>query len=160
MDLFKKLTGLKTLLIDDNEIVRDTLTMVFSYKKCFIKAVASAEEGLRALEAEGFDIIICDFSLPGINGVEFFRQIMAAYPDAVKVLISGYAVENTVAQALESGVDAFLKKPFSLFALLEQLAPLTEKYQLAEHSRHHLPKKKTAFKIKNALTPQEITGEI
>ena len=112
MDLFRKLTGLKTLLIDDNEIVRDTLAMVFAYKKCFIKAVATAEEGLRALEEEGFDIIICDFSLPGINGAEFFRRVMAAYPDTVKVLISGYAVENTVVQALETGVDAFLKSLF------------------------------------------------
>ena len=155
MDLFRKLTGLKTLLIDDNEIVRDTLAMVFAYKKCFIKAVATAEEGLRALEEEGFDIIICDFSLPGINGAEFFRRVMAAYPDTVKVLISGYADENTVAQALEMGVDAFLKKPFSLFALLEQLAPLAEKYQAAKGSRHHLHEKKTTFKINKKLKPQK-----
>ena len=118
MDAFQKLASLKTLLIDDNEIIRDTLTMVFAYKKCFIKAVATAEEGLHTLEGERFDIIICDFSLPGINGAEFFSRIMASYPNTVKVLISGYAGENTITRALETGVDAFIRKPFSLLALL------------------------------------------
>ncbi|UCD79902.1 MAG: response regulator [Desulfobacterales bacterium] len=150
MDAFKKLTDLKTLLIDDNEIIRDTLTMVFAYKKCFIKAVASAEEGLCALEGERFDIIICDFRLPGINGTEFFRRVMASYPNTVRmILISGYAGENEVAEALEMGVDAFIKKPFSLFALLEQLKPLVEKYRAAKHDHHHPSKKKPQLKSKS-----------
>jgi len=159
MDAFQKLAGLKTLLIDDNEIIRDTLAMVFAYKKCFIKAVATAEEGLRSLEGERFDIIICDFSLPGINGAEFFSRVMASYPNTVKVLISGYAGENTITQALEMGVDAFIRKPFSLLALLEQLIPLVEKYRAAKHSHRRPREKKTAFKIQKELNPPGIKEE-
>ena len=159
MDAFQKLASLKTLLIDDNEIIRDTLTMVFAYKKCFIKSVATAEEGLHTLEGERFDIIICDFSLPGINGAEFFSRIMASYPNTVKVLISGYAGENTITRALETGVDAFIRKPFSLLALLEQLIPLVEKHRAVKGSRRHSQEKKTPFKIQKELNPREIKEE-
>lgn len=147
MDSFKKLACLKTLLIDDDEVVRDTLTMFFAYKKCSIKAVASAEAGLRALEGERFDIIICDFRLPGINGVEFFRQIIKVHPDTVRVLISGYANEEIITEANEGGVHEFMKKPFSLIELLEKLIPHVDKY-LAE--KLNLPQptpKKQCFKI-------------
>jgi DNA-binding NtrC family response regulator len=141
MNAFKILAGLKILLIDDNEIIRDTLAMFFEYKKCAIKAVATAEEGLGTLESERFDVIICDCSLPGLNGVEFFRLVVAYYPNTIKVLISGFARQNEIVEALEMGVDAFIKKPFSLSTMLEQLTPLVEKYQAANRNRRPPMKK-------------------
>ena len=103
MDSFKKLAGLKTLLIDDNQIVRDTLILAWVYKKCFIQAVASAEAGLSTLEKEHFDVIICDLRLPGINGVEFLKQAIQSHPDTIRVLFSGYGSEEIVAEAFEMG---------------------------------------------------------
>lgn len=153
MDSFKKLAGLKTLLIDDNELVRDTLTMVFAFKKCFITAVASAEEGLRALEGERFDIIICDFRLPGINGVEFFQQAVKSHPHTVRVLISGYGNDEAIAKAFEVGVHEFMKKPFSLMAFVEQLGPHVDNY-LAGKLNHPKPTgKKQHLKAKKNCRP-------
>ena len=148
MDALKKLAGLKTLLIDDNEIIRDTLTMVFAHKNCAIKAVATAEEGLCTLERERFDIIICDFSLPGINGAEFFSRVGATYPNTIKILISGFASQNEVAEALEMGVDAFLNKPFSILALQELLTSLADKYLARNRNRQDPQEKKTTFKAR------------
>jgi len=146
MDSFKKLAGLKTLLIDDNAVIRETMKMVFAHNECLIEVVETAEEGLRALEREKFDIVICDFRLPGLNGVEFFKQAVESYPDTVRVLISGYGNEETIIEALEVGVHEFLKKPFSLITFLEQLIPHVDKY-LAGKLNHTKPtEKKTAFK--------------
>ena len=129
MHLFQRIRGLKTLLIDDNEIIRDVLNTAFSYNDCHIKVVATAEEGLQVLENERFDIIISDFSLPGINGVDFFKRVALAYPDTIRVLISGYATEKAIRKAYEVGVHEFIKKPFSLVNFLEQLTPHVEKYR-------------------------------
>ncbi len=153
MDSFKKLAGIKTLLIDDNKIIRDTLTMVFAYKKCFIKAVTTAEAGLRALERERFDIIICDFRLPGINGVEFFQQAIQSHPDTVRVLISGYGNEETIAEAFEVGVHEFMKKPFSLIEFVERLIPHVDKHLAGKLNQPEPAEKKTAFKDKKTLLP-------
>jgi len=153
MDSFRKLAGVKTLLIDDNQIVRDTLTLAFSYKKCFIKAVATAEAGLRALEKEHFDVIICDFRLPGINGVEFFKRAMQSHPDTIRVLISGYGNEETIAEAFEVSVHEFMKKPFSLTEFVDQLIPHVDKYLAGKHDRPDTAEKKTVFKCNQTIPP-------
>ena len=127
MDLFQKITTLKTLLIDDNQTIRDAFQMAFEKKGCFLKAVESAEEGLYVLKNEKFDIIICDLRLPGIDGVEFFKQAILTHPKTVRVLISGYGNEKVVHEAFDIGVHAFLAKPFTLTALLEELTVQIEK---------------------------------
>ena len=128
MNQFSKLKELKTLLIDDNVIVRDTLQTIFAQKGCSLKAYETAEEGLQALEKERFDVIISDLKLPGIDGVEFFKRALCSHPDTVRILISGYGDQSTVSEAFEIGVHAFIKKPFSLMIFLEQLMPYVEKY--------------------------------
>jgi DNA-binding NtrC family response regulator len=126
MNQFSKLKDLKTLLIDDNVIIRDTMQMFFSQKKCFLKTCETAEEGLQALDKERYDILICDFQLPGINGVEFFKQVVASHPDTIKILISGYVDEFAISEAFDIGVHAFIRKPFSLMAFFEQLIPYVD----------------------------------
>jgi DNA-binding NtrC family response regulator len=128
MKQFLKLKKMKTLLIDDNVIVRDTLQAIFSQMGCSLKAYETAEEGLQALEKERYDIIISDLKLPGIDGVEFFKRAICSHPDTVRILISGYGDQSTVSEAFEIGVHAFIKKPFSLTIFLEQLMPYVEKY--------------------------------
>ena len=126
MKQFLKLKNLKTLLVDDNAVVRDTMKMIFTQKECFLKACETAEEALQALEEEHFDILISDLQLPGIDGVEFFKQAEALQPDTIKILISGYGNERTISEAFEIGVHAFIRKPFSLTAFLDQLMPHVE----------------------------------
>jgi len=127
MNQFLKLKDLKTLLIDDNVIIRDTMQMFFTQKKCLLKTCETAEEGLQALEEERYDILICDFQLPGIDGVEFFKRAVASHPDTIKILISGYVNESAISEAFDIGVHAFIRKPFSLMAFFEQLIPYIDK---------------------------------
>ena len=123
MNQFLKLEKLKTLLVDDNAVVRDNMKMIFTQKGCLLKAFETAEEGLQALEEEQFDILISDFQLPGIDGVEFFKRAAHLQPDTIRILISGYGNENVVSEAFEIGVHAFVRKPFSLTAFFDQLMP-------------------------------------
>ena len=128
MNQLLQLKKLKTLFIDDDVVIRDTMQMFFTKKGCLLKAFETAEEGLQALERERFDIIISDFQLPGINGVEFFKRVMVSYPDTIKILISGYGNEYTASEAFEIGVHAFIKKPFTLTTFLEQVMPYVKKH--------------------------------
>ena len=126
MDPFRKLLKLKTLLIDDNELIRDAFSLAFINKGCFLKVTETAEEGLCALEEESFDIIISDLKLPGIDGLEFFRRVKVSKPDTMKVLITANGDENVVARAYGIGVHEFIEKPFSVKKLITSLALLVE----------------------------------
>jgi DNA-binding NtrC family response regulator len=128
MNQFLKIKNLKTLLIDDNIIIRDTMQMCFNQKNCLLKTCETAEEGLTALEQDYFEILICDYQLPGINGVEFFRRTVVSHPDSIRILISGYVNESAISEAFDIGVHVFIRKPFSLVDFFEKLIPYVEKW--------------------------------
>ena len=122
MNHFNELKNVKTLLVDDDELIRDSLCMVFASKNCFIKVAETAEEGLRALEEEKFDIIVSDLRLPGIDGLRFLRFANLIQPETAKLLITAYKDDHVLTEALRIGVNEFIEKPFSVDSFMELLA--------------------------------------
>ena len=76
MDLFSKLQKMKMLLIDDDEWIRDSLSFFFDAEGCKLRTFETAEEALKVLRRQHYDIIICDYRLPGMDGCGFFRSSM------------------------------------------------------------------------------------
>ena len=122
MNPFNQLKQVKTLLVDDDELIRDSLSMAFKNKGCFMRVAGTAEEGLQAINEEQFDIIISDFRLPGMNGLDFLKLATLAHPQAVNILITAYRDEYLFSEAIRMGVTEFIDKPFSVKALAELLA--------------------------------------
>jgi len=126
MDPFSKIKKMKTLLIDDDELIRDSFQLAFSQKGCFLMAVETAEEGLCVLQNNKFDIIVSDFTLPGMNGIDFFKQAAINQTDTANVLISGNISSKKLLEKNEAEVHDFVQKPFSVTDLAHTLAALTE----------------------------------
>ena len=122
MNPFNELKQVKTLLVDDDELIRDSLSMAFKNKGCSMRVAGTAEEGLQAVNQEKFDIIISDFRLPGMNGLEFLKLATINHPDTVNILITAYRDEYLFTEAVRIGVTEFIDKPFSVKALAELLA--------------------------------------
>jgi len=99
MELFSELKKMNTLLIDDDEWIRDSLTVFFESEGCHLTAVETAETGLNALDKQHYDIIIADYKLPGMNGLEFLKQVQERKPNAIKILITAYGSKEVVAEA-------------------------------------------------------------
>jgi DNA-binding NtrC family response regulator len=121
MDALAKLKTLKTLLVDDDPFIRDAMQLAFKRKQFPLCMAETAEEGLEAMHEEMFDIIICDFKLPGISGLTFLKQAAAAQPGSIKVLISATGSDELVSEAYRIGANDFLPKPFTLETLLATL---------------------------------------
>jgi DNA-binding NtrC family response regulator len=122
MNPFTELKQVKTLLVDDDELIRDSLKIAFANKGCSMRVAETAEEGLQAIKEEQFDIIISDFRLPGMNGLDFLKLATVAHPQAVNILITAYRDEYLFTEAIRMGVTEFIDKPFSVKALAELLA--------------------------------------
>ena len=122
MNPFNELKHVKTLLVDDDELIRDALCMAFKNKGCFMRAAESAEAGLIAIKEEQFDVIISDFRLPGINGLDFLKLATVTQPQAVNILITAYRDEYCFSEAIRMGVTEFIEKPFSVKVLVNLLA--------------------------------------
>jgi len=122
MNPFNELKQVKTLLVDDDEFIRDSLKIAFATKGCSMRVAETAEEGLQAIKEERFDIIISDFRLPGMNGLEFLKLANITHPHSVNILITAYRDEYLFSEAIRLGVTEFIDKPFSVKALAELLA--------------------------------------
>jgi DNA-binding NtrC family response regulator len=122
MNSFNELKKLKTLLVDDDELIRDSLKIAFSAKGCAMRVAESAEEGLEAIAEEEFDIIISDFRLPCMNGLEFLKLAAISHPDAVRLLITAYRDDHIFPEAVRIGVNEFIEKPFSVKVFVNLLA--------------------------------------
>ena len=134
MDLFQKLQDMQILLIDDDEWVRDSLCLFFESEGCHIIALETAEEGLNVLNKQDFDIIIIDYRLPGLDGLDFLRRIQERYPVAMKILITAYGSEKLFAEAQKLGAHDHIAKPFTseeIEASLNRLIETRDKDQVS-----------------------------
>ena len=117
MDRFRSLENKRILLVENDPMIRETLTTAFSRLGCRVKGFDSAEAGLAEFKNHHFSVVISDFKLPGMDGLTFFREVLTRDKNIVTILISGFADNQTVSEAREIHVDAVLEKPFTLEAL-------------------------------------------
>jgi two-component system response regulator HydG len=102
------------LVVDDIKSIRLTLGGILGDEGY---NVVLAENGYQAIEAAKrtpFDLVFMDIKMPGINGVQTFREIKKINPEAVVVMMTAYSVEGLVKQALVEGAYAVVYKPFDI----------------------------------------------
>jgi len=126
MDLFSKLRNIKILIIDDDEWIRDSLRIFFEAEGCHVVVLETAEEGLAELRYQAYDLIIVDYKLPGLDGLELFKRIQDEHSNAMKVLITAYRTNSVVSEARKLNIQGFIEKPFNSESLMASLAHLIE----------------------------------
>jgi len=114
---------LKVLVVDDN---RDFCRNVSDILELKGYEVVTAYGGLNALELvkkDGFDVVLMDVKMPVMDGVATFKKMKEVAPHIQVIMVSAYAVEELVREALREGAFGALRKPLDfdeLFAILER----------------------------------------
>lgn len=129
------LADMKVLTIDDDQWIRNSLTYYFKKKALSFVALETAEQALELLGRESFDIIICDYKLPGMDGLAFFRQLKKRSPHAQTVLITAYGTDEVVAEATEIGITEFIQKPFTTKTIEECFARILSRQGASSATR-------------------------
>lgn len=118
--------GERVLVVEDEEGARDGLRQLLELLGYEVVAVASGEAAL-ALESGGsFHVLLTDYVLPGLDGVTLAQKLLARWPAVQVILMSGYAEDEFVRQAVASGQLRFLAKPFDLHALASEVRAALE----------------------------------
>jgi signal transduction histidine kinase len=114
----------KVLLIEDNVDVCDTLRSFLMLASHDVTAAYDGPSGLALAQGGGFDVLICDIGLPGLDGLEVIRRLRADEQGGplFAVALSGYGQAQDRARALAAGFDEYLVKPVRPDALLALIA--------------------------------------
>jgi CheY-like chemotaxis protein len=110
--------GQLVLVVDDEEQQRDIARRILEMLGYRVMTAASGEEALALLKGRDVDLVVLDMVLgTGMNGLETYREMLAARPGQKAVIASGYAENSDVSETLSLGASAFIKKPYSITAL-------------------------------------------
>ena len=100
------------LIVDDEDSVRDSLFNWFIEDGYHVECAENAKKALSMLENEGFDIILADIKMPGMDGLEMLRRIKLLKSDAIVIVMTAFATVDTAVQALKDGAFDYVTKPF------------------------------------------------
>jgi len=112
------------LVVDDLQSIRLTLGAILEDAGHNVITVEDGYEAIKAARKTHFDAIFMDIKMPGIDGVQTFREIKKIDPKAAVIMMTAYSVEDLVKEALEEGAYAIVYKPFDIdriIAIIEQL---------------------------------------
>jgi DNA-binding NtrC family response regulator len=103
----------RILVIDDEESIRDSMSLVLRKEGYRVETAASGRAGLNLFGAEAFQVAFVDLKLPGTTGLDVLNRIKEADPETPVIIITGYASIESAVEAMKRGAFDYMTKPFT-----------------------------------------------
>jgi DNA-binding NtrC family response regulator len=117
----------KIMVIDDEKIVVDMAKMALEHDGYIVETFLNGESALARLKEETFDIVVTDFKMKGIDGMEVLRTVKEHYPKTKVIMITAFANLDTAVEALRGDVFDFFPKPVKIKELKSAIERALEK---------------------------------
>lgn len=111
----------KILVVDDELSIRKTLKDALSMEDYEVRTAKDAENALKQLNIQKFDLVISDIKMPKVDGLELLQLIRQQFPKVYVMLMSGHGDHETEIKAKSMGASHFIPKPLDLMYLLDLL---------------------------------------
>jgi len=135
--------GAHVLVVDDDDDMRELLSIRLRHVGCIVSAAASGDEALALLDADDpanpIDLLLTDFRMPGVTGLQVLRPLLRGRAPIPALLMTGFAETDVRVEALALGIHV-LEKPFTFEALRRALVLLLVSRRL-ERRRVHVPQR-------------------
>ena len=116
------------LIVDDDDVIRETLLELLEGNfQC--QEASTAEEALRKLQAQPFDVVLTDISMPGLSGSELMQRTRELYPETPVIIMSGLSDQEQAHSLINRGAFDYLLKPFRLEVVEESVKRAIEQRQ-------------------------------
>ncbi|NHC06461.1 response regulator receiver domain-containing protein [Azonexus fungiphilus] len=135
----------RVLIVDDEPSILKSLQRLLRAAPCcyggrqFELEVVTASSPLTALQlarTQEFDLFVSDYRMPEMDGIEFLKAARTLWPDAARLILSGYADLNALVRAVnEVGIDRFVGKPWNDYELMSAIGQALAHRQLLLENR-------------------------
>ena len=121
---------MKILVIDDEPGLRKSLSLILGDAGHTVVTASEGEEGLRKLEQERPDLVLCDIRMPGMGGLDFLAAARELGSEALILIMTAYGSMDLAVQAMKAGAYDYLPKPFGADEVLLTVRKAEEREQL------------------------------
>jgi response regulator RpfG family c-di-GMP phosphodiesterase len=124
------------LCVDDEINVLNALKRVFRKEKFNLLTASSGADALKLLETNPIHMIISDQRMPEMNGTELMAKIKDAYPDIIRIILTGYTDVDTITESINKGhIYKFFLKPWNDQSLVLETRQALEQYELSQTNK-------------------------
>jgi excisionase family DNA binding protein len=112
----------RVLIADDEASIRDLLSKTLALADYDIESVGDGRAAVSRLRAGGYDLLITDLKMPGMDGLSLIREAKRLAPELPVIIITAFSTEASAIEAINLGVDGYLTKPFRISRILSTAA--------------------------------------
>jgi len=142
---------MNVLIVDDEEVLQDILTVLIRKEGLTPLSATTGEEGLAVLEREEVDLVLLDLMLPGMHGLAVLRQIREHFPDVVVVVITAFSSIESAIEAMREGAFHYIPKPFKNEEVLLTVRKGLEQRRLTSENRSLKEQLRQRFAFDNII---------
>ncbi|MBA3439637.1 MAG: sigma-54-dependent Fis family transcriptional regulator [Pyrinomonadaceae bacterium] len=125
----------KLLIVDDEQSMRQLLTLVFGRLGHEVRAAENGRAALELLRQESVDLLISDVKMPDMGGIELLKAARELSPEMAVIMMTAFATVDAAREAFLLGADDFIQKPFDIDVLKKIVAKALEKLDLVKENR-------------------------
>ncbi|HBG05995.1 MAG: Fis family transcriptional regulator [Geobacteraceae bacterium GWC2_58_44] len=125
----------RILVVDDELSMREFLAILLEGEGYRVDQAESAEDALRLMDGERFEMVISDVSMPGLGGIELLARIKAQAPETAVLMITAFTTAEQAVEAMKLGAYDYIAKPFKVEEVKVLVRKALEKRSLVEENR-------------------------
>ena len=111
----------RILVIDDEPMLLEAISVIMTDMGYEVATSGDPREGAERAVSERPDLVIVDLRMPEMNGAEVTEHVLAAWPEARVLIVTGYPQDPLAERALKAGAVGLLKKPFEIAKIMDHL---------------------------------------
>ncbi len=139
----------KILVLDDEQIVLDSVTRILEDENYTVKTCRRGEDAVEMLKEGGFDVLITDLKMPGMDGLQAMEAMAEIDPDLSMVMFTAYSTVDSAVKAMKLGAVDYIRKPFTPDQLTELVTKVMEDRKARFEKRY---RDDTFAEIKSAIS--------
>lgn len=144
-------TDITVLIVDDEPEILESLSLIFKLRHFNVITASSGNEALELFSREPISVVLCDNSLPDIQGIELLKEFRSILPEVQMIMVTGKGTIDIAVTAMKTGVFDFITKPVDPEYLVQLAIRAKQLYDA-------LTEKKTLSEDVERMTEQYIVG--
>jgi len=122
------------LIIDDEAAIRESLETLLDLEGYAVRSAENGQEGLARIAERPFDLVLLDFAMPDVNGIDLLREIRERDPQLSVIMITAYGTVENAVKAMQAGAVNFIQKPWDNEKLLADVRAVVARRRAEEEN--------------------------